>query len=169
MRAAISTASIVAGCLMLASCGSEKEGTFETSEGERGSYSIDEDGGTATATIKTDDGTAVMRSGQDVPIDLPDGFTIYPGAKVVSNTTFSQADSSGSLIVLESEAEPDEIAAHYRKQAEAAGIDIQLEMSVNGGKMIGGEGPGGQVFSLNANSDGGKTSAQLMLGGKKGG
>ena len=72
--------------LTLAACSSETSGTFEGEDGETGEYTIDSSTGEATATITTEEGTATLRSGASVPVELPAGFTTYPGAEVVSNT-----------------------------------------------------------------------------------
>ena len=157
--------SLFVSALLLA-CSSESSGTFETEDGERGSYSIDQQSGETVARITTDDGTAEMRSGENVPVNLPAGFSLYPGASVVSNTTFSQADAKGSLVIMTSSATPEELSGFYRQQAEKAGIDIQLELSVEGGKMIGGESEDGHSFSFNANRESDETTAQLMVGEK---
>ncbi|MEM9501732.1 MAG: hypothetical protein AAF941_07790 [Pseudomonadota bacterium] len=151
--------------LALAGCGSEQSGEFTTEDGETGEYTIDSETGETSATITTPDGEAVLRSGANVPVDLPGGFTVYPGAKVVTNTEVTHDGGKGSMLMLETDASPDEVVAHYRKQAEAADVEIQLEMSMNGGQMIGGEGPDGTTFTLNASAgDEGKTEAQLILG-----
>ena len=171
MRAAtcLFSTSIIGLSLVLSACGSEKSGSFETEDGEQGTYEIDQATGETTARIKTDDGTAVMRSGKNVAIDLPNGFAVYPGSEVISNTTFSQGDTKGALLTFDSGAEPAELVEYYRKQAEAAGFEIQIEMSVNDGKMIGGEGPGDSFFSVNASvREGEGTQTQLMLGSKLG-
>lgn len=159
---------VISAALCLSACGPDTGGTFETEDGETGSYTIDEDSGETTATIRTEDGTATMRSGESVPVDLPDGFSLYPGASVTNNTTFSMDDARGAMVMFESDAEPRAIADFYRKQAEAAGIDIELEMSINGGQMLGGESEGGRTFTLNASRNGESTSAQLMVGEKLG-
>ncbi|ALE16170.1 hypothetical protein AMC99_00867 [Altererythrobacter epoxidivorans] len=166
MRAAtcLFSTSIIGLSLFLSACGSEKSGSFETEDGEQGTYEIDQATGETTARIETDDGTAVMRSGKNVAIDLPNGFAVYPGSEVVSNTTFSQGDTKGALLTFESGAEPVELVEYYRKQAEAAGIEIELELNVNDGMMIGGSDKTGQSFTLNANREGSKTTAQLMVG-----
>lgn len=165
MRKSIIMLGAGAALLTLAGCGGpDVEGTFETEDGESGSYSINEADGETSAVIETEDGKATLRSGKDVKVDLPDGFTLFSGAKVVNNTVFEQDGSKGSLIILESEAAPDDLAAHYRKEAEGAGIEIKLEMSVNGGKMIGGEDSDGRAFTFNANRNEDKTTAQLMVG-----
>ena len=152
--------------LALAACGSETSGTFEGEDGETGEYTIDNSTGETTATIKTDDGTATMRSGSNVPVDLPDGFSLYPGASVVSNTVVKQgAGGSGTLVMMTSGDSPEKIAGFYRQQAEKAGIEIQMEMTTNGAQIIGGESGDGLTFSIMASPDGeGGTSAQLTVG-----
>lgn len=154
-----------AALLLLAACGSEQEGQFTTEEGERGEYSIDPATGETTARIETEEGTATLRSGASVPVDLPEGITIYPGAGVVSNTVVDHADGSGAMVTLRSEDTPQKIAAHYRREAKAAGYAISLEMTIEDGTLIGGERPDGAVFSLNTTRDtDGSTLAQLMIG-----
>jgi hypothetical protein len=68
---------------------------------------------------------------------------------------------------METSDSPDKVAAFYRKQAEAAGIKIEMEMTINGGQMIGGKGEGGKMFSLNATDNDGKTGIQLTAGTEK--
>ncbi|UIP07933.1 hypothetical protein LY632_05920 [Erythrobacter sp. SDW2] len=154
----------IAAAIALAACSSEKSGSFETEGGERGEYTVDSIDGGMNATITTKDGTATMQSGENVKADLPDGFTVYPGAKVVSATNVDSPESKGSLLMMETSDSPDKVAAFYRKQAEAAGIKIEMEMTVNGGKMIGGKGPDERVFSLNTTNNDGKTGIQLTVG-----
>lgn len=157
---------LLAGALALAACGSEKSGSFETGDGGEGSYTVDSDSGETTATITTDEGTVSMRSGGDVPIDLPRGFSAYPGAKVVSNTIIDQGDGKGSLVIMESEDSLDDITGYYRKQAEAAGVNIGVQLTTEQGRMLAGESEAGMAFSLNASEEGGKTTMTLMVGDK---
>lgn len=166
MRSVLTLAATIA----LAACSSEKSGTFETEGGEKGEYTVDSDNEGVSATVTTPEGTATMQSGENVKADLPDGFTVYPGAKVVSATNVDSPQSKGALVIMETGDAPDKVAAFYRKQAEAAGIKIDMEMTVNGGQMIGGKGPDERVFSLNTTSNDGNTGIQLTVGqGKLGG
>ncbi len=162
MRATLVLATPLA--LILAACGSETSGTFEGEDGEVGEYTIDESTGETTATITTEEGTMTMRSGSDVPVDLPGGFTVYPGAEVVSNTVVNQGQGSGNLVTMTSPDSPQEVAAYYKSQAEAAGITIQMEMATNGMQMIGGESQDGLTFSVMASPADEGTSAQLTVG-----
>ena len=152
--------------LALAACGSEQSGTFEDGEGGEGSYRVDTDNGVTTSEITTEDGTARMESGAGVKAKLPDGFSIMPGANVVSSSNITTEQGSGSMTMMEIAKPADEVVAFYRKQAEAAGIEIQLEMNSDGTRMIGGEGKDNVAFSLTASETDGKTSAQLMVGTK---
>lgn len=150
--------------LALAACGSETSGTIEGEDGETAEYTIDRSSGEMNATITTDEGTATVRSGTDIPVDLPDGFSLYPGATVVNNTTFAQGDAGGSMIMFQSEDSPEEVATFYRKQAEDAGIDIEFEMNANGGRMFGGKDEDGRTVTVNASESDGMTTAQLTVG-----
>ncbi|MFU7529141.1 hypothetical protein [Qipengyuania sp. ASV99] len=158
------TIAIPAAALALSACGSETSGEFTTEDGETGEYTIDQESGAASMTIDTPDGEVSMRSGADVPLDLPAGFSLISGAKVISNTVVDQADGKGTIISFTSEKAPEAIAEYYRKEAEAAGIDIQIETSINGGKMLGGEGPSGTTFSVTAYPSDDGTTGQLLIG-----
>lgn len=150
--------------LLLAGCGSEGSGTVEDENGEVAHYKVDESSGEVNATLETADGTATMRSGADVPVELPRGFTIYPGAEVTTNTVFEQADANGALVTMKAEASPEEMVAFYRKQAEAAGVEISLNMNTDTMQMIGGDAPDGATFSFTATRKDDGTTAQLMVG-----
>lgn len=157
---------LLAGALALAACSSEKSGSFETGDGGEGTYTVDSDDGETTATITTDDGTVSMRSGGNVPVNLPKGFTVYPKAKVISNTVIDQGEGKGSLVILESEDSLDDITSYYRSQAETAGVDIAIQLTTEQGRMLAGESGDGTSFSLNASEDAGKTTMTLMVGDK---
>ena len=163
MRTAIATAAILA----LAACGSERTVDFETEDGGDGSYTVDTTTGEASGTITTDDGTVSFRSGADAPVDLPGDFTVYPGANVVSNTSVDRAAAGGggqgTMLILQTDDPAGDVIAHYRRQAEAEGVEIQMEMTTAQGKMIAGESPDGMTFSVNANEADGKTTAQLTV------
>jgi hypothetical protein len=160
MRATITLAT----AMFLAACGSESSGSFETADGEAGSYTIDQDGSEVTAEITSDDGTTTIRSGEGVSADLPKGYSMYPGATIVSATTIAGAANSGSMVFFESDASPQDVVAHFRKQAEADGVKIQMEMKTGNTMILSGEGDDGRVFSITVSDDGGKSSGNLMVG-----
>lgn len=150
--------------ILLAACGSDSSGTFETSDGEEGSYTVDRDGDEMTAQITSEEGTATIRSGDGLNVDLPDGYSIFPGSKIVSSTTISSDSNSGSMVFFESDASPDDVVAHYRKQAESEGVDIKMEMTTGNTRILSGEGEDGRVFSITVSEDDGKSSGNLMIG-----
>lgn len=167
----ILTTAICASAFALGACGSERSGTITTEDGETVEYTVDNDSSdSATMRITGPDGEEVVaRSGADADVELPSGFSMYPGAKVVSNTTVTNnAEGSGSMIMFESDDSPKEITDYYRGQAEKAGITIQIDANMNGSQMIAGENKSeGTSFMVTANrEDSGKTTASMMVGSK---
>lgn len=156
--------------LTLAACGSETSGEFTTEDGGNAEYTIDEDSGETSMTIKGEDGTATLRSGADVPVDLPDGFSLYPGAKVITNTIVDQPDGKGTMVMFETDAAADKVMAHFRKEAEDAGFNIQIDANMNGSLMIGGERKAdGSTLSVTATQgEDDATTGQLIIGSKMG-
>ncbi|MCK0098137.1 hypothetical protein MWU38_01965 [Qipengyuania sp. S6317L1] len=148
------TVAVTASTLALAACGSETEGDLATGDGDTGEYQIDRSTGESSMTVETDDGTVSMVTNTDAPSDLPAGFTLVSGAEVLSNTMIDNGETKGSLTTFRSDKSPEQIADHYRAEAENAGITIQIETNMNGGKMIGGENEKtGTTFSVSAFPD----------------
>lgn len=171
MRSLVSVWAMAGGAaLLVAACGSETSGEFTTEDGENAEYTIDKATGETSMTVKGPDGTATLRSGADVPVNLPDGFSLFPGSRVVTNTVVKQPDGQGTMVSFESDAAADAVIAHYRKQAESAGFDIQIEMNTNGTRMIGGERKAdGSSMSITASgNDGAATTGQIIIGTKPG-
>lgn len=153
---------IIGAAGLLAACGSDS-GTIETEDGTT-EYSVDSGNGEAEIRMTDNDGNeTVVSSGSDVEVDLPDGYSIYPGATIVSNTVMSGADGNGMMVIMTSSDSPDEMVEFYREQAEAAGIEIQMEMTTADARVIGGEGPGGAAFSFNVSQSGEETNGMLMV------
>ncbi len=159
MRTIRSVGTAACGCaalLALSACGTEAA--------QESSYTIDSETGEISASASTADGATTVRSGAQVPLDLPAGFTLYPGAKVIGNTVFDQGDGRGAFVTMESADTPEQIAAFYIGQARAAGVNIEMQMPINEGRMAGGESPDGLTFSLMAVPIAGGTQAQLSVG-----
>lgn len=151
---------------MLAACSAEKSGTVTTPEGETAEYTIDETSGETSMTIKTPEGDATMRSGEGVPLGLTDGFTLYPGSRVISNTVVNQPTGTGSMVMFESTAKPADIIAHFKNHAAKAGYSIELEAAMDKTMMLSGERKGqGASFMLTTDaSEAGKVTGQLVIG-----
>ena len=148
----------------LAACSPDASGTFDDGKGGEGNYTIDQSGGETTATVTTRDGTATMKSGKDLKITLPEGFSVFPGAEVENNTSFSSPDGTGALVNMTSDASPQEMVDFYRKQAKAAGAEITLDVTKGKQMMLVGKGKDDLGFTFNAGPGDGKTTAQLMIG-----
>lgn len=157
---------ILAGaCVALGACGSEQSGTVTNADGSKTEYSVDADGTTSTATVTTEDGTATFETGSGVKAELPDGYTLYPGSKVVTATKASSPNGDMRLVMFESSDEPKVIAEFYRKQAEAAGVKLELEMTTEQGTILGGRDEEGTNFSLTTSKAEDKTVSTLSIGG----
>lgn len=151
--------------LTLAACGSETSGDFTTEDGETGEYTIDSESGESSLTVETEGGVVSMRSGAEVPVDLPAGFSLMDGLEVVTNSVVEQAEGRGSLITFQTELAPEAIIEYYRGEVEAAGVEVQIDASVNEGKMLAGENSeSGLTFSVTAYPSDEGTTGQLIIG-----
>ncbi len=155
------SAILVAITVLLSACGSDASGDQAEAPGE---YAIDAETGEASMTIETENGSSTVRSGENVPVELPAGFSVYPGAAVINNTSFKDAETHGSMLVMETKDSPEEVAAFYRKQAEEAGIPIEFEMDADGAQILGGKDGTGRTITLNATPESEITMAQLLVG-----
>ncbi len=171
MPARLSRIPIVCLALALTTAGCERIEDEPQTEAQsdpqlpRGSYDIDSETGETRATYRNDDGTTTtMRSGEAVPVDLPAGFELYPAATVTNNTRVEQPDGAMVLLNLESRDDPSALVAFYRDQAEAAGIDVDLELDTGSMIMIGGQAESGSSFSFTATRQNGTTQGQLSVG-----
>lgn len=163
----------VCGCALLAACGSEQSGTITTPEGETAEYTIDEATGETSMTITTPEGAASMRSGSGVPVQLPEGFSLYPGSTIVTSTVVNQPEGLGTMVMFEAPAKAAEIIAHFKDQAKQAGFAIELEATMNDTMMLSGKrAADGISFMVNTGGamegePAGKTSGQLVIGSEK--
>ena len=156
----------LAAALALAACGgSETSGEITTDDGDTGEYTIDNETGESSMTITTPDGETRMQSGPGVAPDLPSGWTIYPGAEVVNTVNIAGAEGGGALVTMTTDASADDVIAHYRKQAEAAGFPISLEMNTSASRLISGQKDNGASFSVSValSEDDSPTMVQLTL------
>ena len=95
---------------------------------------------------------------------LPVGFTVYPGAELVSDDPIETKAGSGQIITMTTRASPVEVAQFYQRQAERAGIPIGSSTRTEGMMVLGGARPDGARFDLTAAQMGdGGTSANLMV------
>ena len=151
--------------LIISGCGSQEAGSSGAAEDTETEYSVETSADDAKVTMSGKDGARIdIDAGPDVAAALPEGFSLYPGARAVSSTQMQQADGSGVLVVLESADTPAALVRFYRDQAEAAGIVIDTEMASAGSTMIQGESADGRIFSFNASRSADTAIGQLLIG-----
>ncbi len=148
---------------MLVACSdaSEDAATLTAPDGE---VTID-DTERGDIRITSKDGASVtvdQRGGNDA--QWPEGFDPYPGATVTSDIAMGGEGRAGKIIAFTSSDAPAVVADFYRRQAEAAGFEIEMELTVNEGRMLAGERTDGTGFAINASADEGGTSASLTVG-----
>ena len=156
---------IAMSALALSACGSgeDESTTIVTADGTM-TVDDDDDG---TIIFRGNDAQAVVKTGAvangGTADNLPDGFTAYPGAKIVLSVDGSQGDKQGGMIAMETSAPPTKVIAFYRKQAENAGMEIESEGNFSGSKVMGARSEGlGVNVVANGGDDG--THVQIAYG-----
>lgn len=89
-----------------------------------------------------------MRTGPKVEVALPDGFTIYPGAVIVSNTLVERSKNRRMLLEFVTRESPEKTISFYRRQAEAAHLDLRLDLTGPEGGGLGGMLGDGRTLSI---------------------
>ena len=146
-----------AATVLLASCGSSDDGDGD-------GYAAD-DGGDATysASLGGDDNNVDIRAGGNIEVDLPDGYSVYPGAKVVTSMTTNTVAGKGKTIIMESNDAAGKIVSFYREQAESAGVEFAMEMNSEDSSLLSGQTPEKQAFNLVVSGGDGKSTVQLSI------
>jgi hypothetical protein len=153
---------VCAAAALLAACGSSK-----SDDVDKRTYTIDQSNGTTKLTIKDEKGSTLAIDTQDsTSAGFPEGYSPYPGAKVVSNSTVAEGQGNATMILMETSAAPDKVATFYRNEARAAGVKIALDEQAGGGRVLSGQTAGGQAFTLQANPEKSGTSISLLVGQK---
>lgn len=117
--------------LLTAACG---EGGEEAQAG-RG-YTIDPATGEHRMTIRREDGEATLRSGATVPVALPEGFSLFPGTRVIETARVTRPGGEGALVTFEADAPAADLAAHYRDAAISAGFAVAVDLDTNGSRLV---------------------------------
>jgi ABC-type glycerol-3-phosphate transport system substrate-binding protein len=142
--------------LLLAACGqgSENADVSATAEGD------------TRIALQGDDGERVtIQGGQSGQTDLPDGFTVYPGATVTSSTTINTGTGGGVIMVMSSPDGAEKVIDFYRTQAEAAGVTISQNATAGNNRIIGGQSADGLALTASAAPGvNGVTIIQLTVG-----
>ena len=130
-----------------------------------GSYTVDPETGETRARVNNEDGTTTLCAGKRVVPQLPPGFTIDPDAEIRNTVQVGRGEGIGVIVSLASDDPPADLVAFYRRQAEAAGVAIELELAAGAMATIAGTAADGTRFSFQASDGTGETTAQLGLRG----
>lgn len=149
---------VTAMALLLAACDSASDAVQPTAE-----HTVDPATGETRMTIHGRDGPATLHAGPAVPVSLPPGFTLPPGARVTGNAIVARPGGQGVLLTFESDVPAPELVAHTRAEAEAAGFQIEIDLDTAEARTIAGTRAGDKAtFSLTVTSAA-PVSAQLAI------
>ena len=128
-----------------------------------GSWETDPATGETRARINTEDGTTTLVAGSQVVAQLPRGFTLYPGARILNTINIGREEGRGVLLSMESDDPPASLVDYYRREAQAAGVEVDLDLTTGAMRMIGGQGGTIGNFAFQASREGGRTTGQLTV------
>ena len=144
--------SLGAATLALAACGSSGDGEGDASGAD---YEQSYDTGAGTATVST---------GGEISVDLPLGFETYPGAQVLTSVKLNNPGLRGNTVYMETDDSVQEVTDFYRAQAEAQGIEINMETVSAGTTLLAGQVENQSGFNMMATvGDEGRTTVQLTV------
>jgi hypothetical protein len=152
---AVAAAALLAGC--------DGQGAGAAAADPPSEHTIDPATGERSMTIQRADGPATLRAGPAVPVSLPPGFTLPPGSRVTSNAVAARPGGQSLLLSFETDAPAPEVLAHLRREAEAAGFDLAIDLDTPEARTIAGtRASDGGTFSLTVTSVA-PVSAQLSI------
>lgn len=145
---------ILAGslALALAACGG--------GDGEDGAS-----GGTYQRTVDVGDegGKMDTRVGGDIEVELPAGFSVYPGAKVIATNAVTLPQGKGRTVFMQTQDPVAEVADYYRKQASDAGVEFSNEMNSGDSQLLAGTAPSGLGMNMMVSTNDEGTTIQLTV------
>ncbi|MBB5706541.1 hypothetical protein [Sphingopyxis panaciterrulae] len=164
---------VLTAALLLAACGSQSEkevasGTVTDPEtGETTDYKVTAsgEGDEGNVSIKTEDGEMSFGGGA-ANAKLPDGFAPYPGSKMTGGFTATGKGSQSGMASFEAPGKAEDVIAHFRKQAEAAGFKVNAEVKSGDTLMIGAAKPDDDKsgVQVTATQEGGKVTGSVTYG-----
>ena len=160
MRAAIPLLVLTLACF---GCERADPGPPDEQAEPKGSYVADPESGTIHARIGEGENAVHLRSGSEGPVSLPPGFTLFPGARVVENSTVESGGAMRSLVVQTSPQPLAEVMLFYRQQASAAGIAPTMDIMGDDQASLGGVGRSLE-FAVSARRVGDATRIELSIG-----
>lgn len=155
--------------LCLSACGEAPNDGLPGEEGAQAEYApagASSSSEEQSSSIKGPGGEeAVAKSGGDDGSSLPKGFSVYPGAKVVENTSIAEPGGQSSVtMMLESADAPEKIAAYYKDLAEKAGMEIKIDMALDTSHTVAGDrASDGAKMTVSATREPAATASEVML------
>lgn len=110
-----------------------------------------------------DSGKVALRTGPKVPLDLPEGLTLYPGAEIEGNTLVTRNGRKRSLLEFRTPDPPADVLTFYHGQAKGAGMAAEIDLAGPGGGSLGGNLPDGRVWSVAVKSAGKGSHAVVAI------
>lgn len=107
---------------------------------------------------------ATLRTGPEVPIALPHGFTLPAGAKVVSSTSVEHGGERRMLVVFEVADAPARVIGQYRDQVMAAGAQATLDLGGEDSASLGGTLADARSFAISARREGRVSRVEFAVG-----
>lgn len=155
-----------AGLVLIAALAACSSAPVADPQAEQAEHRFDEASGEESMVIATARGKASMRSGSGVPVRLPRGFSLYPGAAVRGSTLVTHPDGVSTMTVFEAEASGAEIIAHFRGEALAAGYAIAIDTAFGDAAMLSARraADGARIMVSTEPPQGGVTRAQIVVG-----
>ena len=126
-------------------------------------YAIDARTAEESMAIQTVEGRVAMRSGANVPIDLPAGFVLPPDALVTWNTVVDGVDGRDALIRFQAPLDLEGLRRDFREQVQAAGFALEIDRVIGGTLVFAGRSGRGDTFSFTATERAGTTRAELSV------
>jgi len=168
---------LIAAALLLTACGGSDESvTLKDDNGKEVTVSTDGSGAGKTVIEGVDDSgkkvsAVIGGEGATWPAGAPAYAPAYPGATITSvMTTNAGSGEGGSMATFETADPPAKVIAFYKDLAAKAGLKESMTMNTGNASIFGagtpGKGKGG--LSVQASSEGGKTSGAVTFGGGAG-
>lgn len=110
-----------------------------------------------------DQSAVTLRSGAQIPVRLPAGFLIYPGAVVRAHTMVEKAGKNHALVVFETSDPLAAVARFYRARAADAGTVLSMDIESDDRASLGGTTRQGQAIVLAAHRANGVTRIEFSV------
>ena len=140
--------------------------TMQAHDGKSGDVTVNGNG--EHFTMHSSDGGAsvdINTNGVDVSSKLPAFVSVFPGAKVVSSATGSDANGGGGTVVMETRSSPADVIGFYKSKAASAGFKQNLDAN-DSGSLLYSASSEGKTIQVLASKDGEGTHAQVTWSGK---